>query len=312
MIPRCFARALLLRIAAPMFWGVGIACAFVAAGATSAGRFGQPTAAHSWNSGERHAIAALSPFIDVHTHANPSDPNSAVEAALRARRTENAAIIVFLPPPFSADSTRRYDYNVFGPIIKGHRDKLAFGGGGTLNVMIQRAVRTGKVNPEIEKEFRSRAEDILRQGAVVIGEMAVERFATGAGTYYEYAPPDHPLFLLLADISAEHGGVPIDIHMEAVPQAMPLPRGLKSPPNPALLRPNITAFERLLARNPSAPIVWAHAGSDYTGYRTPALMRRLLQAHPNLYMQIKVDPKAPGYNSPLSKGGSGAIKPSWR
>jgi predicted TIM-barrel fold metal-dependent hydrolase len=67
----------------------------------------------------------------------------------------------------------------------------------------------------------------------------------------------------------------------------------------------------LLAHNPHATIVWAHAGCDNTGYRTTELMRRLLLAHPNLYMEIKVDPAAVGNNSPLSNGGSGAIKPDW-
>ena len=39
------------------------------------------------------------------------------------------------------------------------------------------------------------------------------------------------------------------------------------------------------------------------------LNRRLLQAHPNLYMEIKVDPGAPGKNYPL--GADGKIKPDW-
>jgi len=55
----------------------------------------------------------------------------------------------------------------------------------------------------------------------------------------------------------------------------------------------------------------AHAGWDNTGYRTPALCRRLLQAHPNLYMEVKIDPLMPGKNSPLANGASGAIKPEW-
>jgi|SRR6185437_9140838 len=261
---------------------------------------------------ETRVVVAVSPFIDVHTHPNASDPAGTTRAALRAMRTENAEKLLFLPPPFSPDSPTQYDYEVLRSAEKDHRDELAFGsGGGTLNVMIQQAVRAGQVSPEIKKEFELRAEESLRQGAVGFGEMAAEHFATGPGTYYEYAPADHPLFLALADISARHGGIPIDLHMEAVPQAIPLPAGFKSPPNPPRLHANVAAFERLLAHNPHATIVWAHAGSDNTGYRTVELMRRLLQAHPNLYMEIKVDPAAPGRNSPLSNGGSGLIKPEW-
>ena len=114
-------------------------------------------------------------------------------------------------------------------------------------------------------------------------------------------PPDHPLYLLLADLAAEHN-VPIDIHMEAVPQDMPLPPDLKSPPNAARLHANIAAFERFLAHNPRAKVIWAHLGSDFTGFRTVELDRRLLQTHPNLYMEIKTDPDAHGRNYPLGSG----------
>jgi hypothetical protein len=40
-------------------------------------------------------------------------------------------------------------------------------------------------------------------------------------------------------------------------------------------------------------------------------MRQLLGANPNLYMEIKIDPAAPGKNSPLEHGMAGAIKPQW-
>jgi predicted TIM-barrel fold metal-dependent hydrolase len=90
---------------------------------------------------------------------------------------------------------------------------------------------------------------------------------------------------------------------------MPLPPGLKSPPNAAQLHANIAAFERLLAHNPRAKIIWAHAGSDGTGFRTPELDRRLLVAHANLYLEIKADPGAHGKNYPLAADGK--IKPDW-
>ncbi len=283
----------------------------LAAGLSSHG-FGHPTVADAPHATDAEMVPAASPFIDVHTHPDPSDAVEAVETALRGVRAENAARLLFLPPPFSPDSPNQYDYEVLRSAEKGHRGELAFGGGGgTLNVMIQQAVGAGAISPGLKKQFEARAEEIIREGAAAFGEMAAEHFATGPGTYYEYAPPDHPLFLLLADISAEHGGVPIDIHMEAVPRAMALPAGFKSPPNPPRLHANVAAFERLLAHNPHATIVWAHAGCDNTGYRTTELMRRLLVAHPNLYMEIKVDPAAPGSNSPLSNGGSGTIKPDW-
>jgi predicted TIM-barrel fold metal-dependent hydrolase len=222
---------------------------------------------------------------------------------------ENAAKIVFMPPPFTADDPARYDAEIFLPALKGHADILAMlGGGGSLNTVIQQSARSGDADPEVRRKFKERAEELLRLGVVGFGELTAEHFQ--GATPYQSAPPDHPLFLLLADIAAEHG-VPIVLHMEAVPQAIPLPPPLKSPPNPPELRANIEAFERLLAHNPRARIIWAHAGWDNTGYRTPEFCSRLLRKHPNLYMDVKIDPAKPGKNSPLVNGASGAIKPEW-
>ena len=260
-------------------------------------------------------VAALSPYIDVHAHLDFDTLDASVEAARQSRQarqamtSENAVRVIFLPPPFTSDDASRYDSEQIAAALKNSRAAFAFlGGGGTLNPMIQEAARSGRVTADVTRAFTDRAEQILRQGAVGFGEMTAEHFA--GGTPYQYAAADHPLFLLLADIAARHG-VPIDLHMEAVPRAMKLPADLKSPPNPIDLHENIPAFERLLAHNPRAAIVWAHAGSDNTGYRTAELCRVLLRAHANLYMQIKVDPENPGKNYPLDAV-SGALKPEWR
>lgn len=253
--------------------------------------------------------AETPPFVDVHTHLEPGNPRQSVEAALRAMPAENAVRIVFLPPPFTADDPARYDAELLLPAIAGHEDRLAaFGGGGSLNPMIHEAVRTGDAGPAVRERFRARAEQLLREGAVGFGELAAEHLP--GATPYQSAPPDHPLFLLLADIAAEHG-VPIDLHMEAVSRATPPPTGDGSPPFPARLTPNLDSFEQLLAHNPRARIIWAHAGWDNTGVRTAALCRRLLQAHPNLYMDVKVDPARLGRNPPLERGARAAIDPEW-
>ncbi len=255
------------------------------------------------------AVAAASPFADVHAHWEPADPRGSVGSALRAMRRENASRIVFMPPPLATVDPAQRDAEAVLPWVKEHPDKLAvLGGGGTLNAMIQQSVRSGDAGPEVQRRFRERAQELLRQGAAGFGELAVEHFQ--AATPYQHAPADHPLFLLLADIAAQHG-VPIDLHMEAVPQDIALPGDLKAPPNPPQLAANIAAFERLLAHNRGARIIWAHAGSDNTGYRTPELCRRLLQEHPNLYMDLKIDPLKPAKNSPLTNGAGGSIKPDW-
>jgi predicted TIM-barrel fold metal-dependent hydrolase len=260
-------------------------------------------------SSDAKPVAALSPFIDVHVHMNRGDAEKSVQAAADALRKENAARIIFMPSPWTAEDKDRFDIEYFEAAVKKYAGKLAFlGGGATLDILIQQSLRSGDSGPEVQRKFRESAEDILRQGAIGFGEVTAEHLPSAASPSHQAMPPDHPLFLLLADIAAQHD-VPIDMHMEAIPQTMPLPSNLKSPPNPPQLEGNIAAFERLLAHNPRARIVWAHAGTtDNTGYRTPELCRRLLEAHPNLYMEIKVDPLNPGKNPPLADG---KIKPDW-
>jgi predicted TIM-barrel fold metal-dependent hydrolase len=176
--------------------------------------------------------------------------------------------------------------------------------------MILQSYTSHDAGPEVQRKFKERAEDLLRKGAVGFGELSTGHLSLPSSPVkdYEYAPADHPLLLMLADLAAERG-VPIDIHMEAVTQTIPLPAGLQQPANPPQLPENIAAFERLLKHNPRAKIIWAHAGGDFTGYRTPDLCRRLLAAHPNLYMEIKVDPASLGKNPVVAADGK--IKPDW-
>jgi len=251
-------------------------------------------------------IPAVTPYIEAHTHFDDKDPEGTVRSALAALGRQNATKIFFLMPPDTFDHPGHFDAEVLLPTAKKYPGKLAIlGGGGTLNAMIMQSVATGDAGTAVQKKFKDRADELLREGVIGFGEMSAEHF--DGATPYQYAPPDHPLYLILADIAAQHD-VPIDLHMEAVPADMPLPSDLKSPPNAARLHANIAAFERLLEHNPRARIIWAHAGADGTGFRTPDLCRRLLLAHANLFMEIKADPVAHGKNYPMADG---KIKPEW-
>lgn len=249
---------------------------------------------------------ALTPFVDAHTHLDGNIDDS-IPTALAAMSRQNAAKIILQMPPDVKDPSAHFDAEAILAAVKKYPSKfIVMGGGATLSALIQESIATGNAGTEVQNKFRQRAEEMLRQGAAGFGEMTAEHF--DGATPYQYAPPDHPLFLLLADIAAQHA-VPISLHMEAVVRNMPLPNGLKSPPNPPQLHENITAFERLLDHNRRAIIVWAHAGADGTGHRTPDLCRLLLRAHPNLYMDIKADPLNPGKNYLMTTDGK--IKPDW-
>lgn len=176
--------------------------------------------------------------------------------------------------------------------------------------MIHQAVRDGTIRRGIESRFERTAVEILSKGAIGFGELTAEHLSLRYDHPYESAPPDHPLFLLLSDIAGRHGA-PIDIHMEAVPEDMPLPkiRRLESPHNPKVLHANIAAFERLLAHNRNAKVIWAHVGWCNTGHRTPDLCAELLGRHSNLYMSFKIRRDSMAETRPLAE--DFRIKPEW-
>ena len=250
-------------------------------------------------------VPALNPYVDTHVHFD-GDAQTVVQAALQSLSRQNAAKVFFMPPPDTFETPNRLESDFLLPLVRKHSDKLAIlAGGGTLNAIIQQSVKSGDAGDAVQARFRDRAEEILRMGGIGFGEMTAEHFVSD--TPYQYAPSDHPLFLLLADISAERNA-PIVIHMEAAPQDMAAPT-LLGPRNPARIRGNLAAFERLLAHNRGARIVWAHFGSDSLGFRNPEMARRLLRANPNLYMEIKTDPLNPRSNYPLDANGK--IKPDY-
>lgn len=262
-------------------------------------------------------------FIDTHVHllggmpGGTSDYEGAAKVALQEMSASNVVRSLVMPPPFPAGHATLYDYDAFVGAVRAHRDHLAFlGGGGSLNPMIQEAVRAGQVSDNFKRKFEERARRILADGAVGFGEMTAEHFSIRTqfhpGHPYVSAPADHPLFLLLADIAAA-AAVPIDLHMEAAPRDIPLPPRYASPPNPPEIRANIPGLERLLAHNRKAHIVWVHAGNDLTGHWTVELSRRLLEAHPNLYLSIKIAPPTMPYagvpqSSPIAMG---TLRPEW-
>ena len=240
-------------------------------------------------------------YIDCHNHLAgrygarggfiEKDYEGAARVALSTMDKHGITKMIIMPPPFAPDHPHIYEYKDLLGVCKRHPDRLAFlGGGGTLNVMIHRTAHDKEISPALKAKFRKSALGIFNKGALGFGEFAAEHFSLGPDHIYAWAPPDHPLFLLLAEIAAEHD-VPIDIHMEALPEEMDLPAGLRSPPNPETLRTNIAAFERLLAHNRKAKIIWAHVGWCNTGQRTAALCAELLRKHPNLSMSFKISPR---------------------
>jgi len=237
-------------------------------------------------------------IIDTHNHLLRRPPlscdfASAVDIVTATMDRFGIQKMLIMPTPGLRENC---DSKSLAEITAQYPDRFAFlAGGGTLNPMIHESVSSGELTLDTRTLFAQKAETILEDGAVGFGEITAEHFSFDKNHPYESAPPDHPLLLLLADIAAQNG-VPIDLHMEIIPQDMefndisPMSQSRRSSNNPSKLQANLKSFEQFLDHNPDARIVWVHAGWDNTGFRSPELMGRLLKNHQNLYISIRPFP----------------------
>ncbi len=256
-------------------------------------------------------------WIDTHVHLVSGATNTtgdwagAVQVALADMDKNDIGIAIVMPTP-QPPGNNLYDIADFVDAIKKHPTRFAFlGGGGTLNPMILQDPDAETVSEATRKKFTDIANGILDAGATGFGEMAATHLSLNESHAYHRARPDHPLFLLLAEIAAKRNAV-IDIHMDLVIEPMPTQPRLRdmSQRNPASLVPNLAQFEKLLAHDRGARIIWAHAGIDHTGELNVDVIRRMMQQHPNLYMSLKTMPQSPQPNAPLA--GESRLKPEWR
>lgn len=261
-------------------------------------------------------LAAEAPpaWIDVHAHPDALvgpgevDFEGAAKACVEEMDRRGIARTILMPMPFSPGHLA-FDCGDFVDAIKPYADRLSFlGGGGTLNVMIQETAGDAQAATKLRRKFVEEARAILDRGACGFGEIAILHLSHFDGHPFEQVEGDHPLLLLLADFAAQND-VPIDIHMDPVEKDQQLPSKFASPPSPKTLAANVASFERLLAHNPKARIVWAHAGWDETGCLTVDLLRRLLRAHPNLCLSIKIDTTGLAAHSPLDE--QGEVRKEW-
>lgn len=263
------------------------------------------------------ALAQVPGIIDTHNHIQNGGPRGtnfrgSLDAALRRMDQFGIRRIIIMPPPMAPGMPGVYDIESYGFAKQAYAGRiLPGGGGGSLNAMIH-ASAPDSVTDDVKKVFRTRAEQIVAAGAVAFGEIALHHLSLrlmGPQHPYEWTPADHPLLMLLADIAAEEN-IPMDLHMDLVPEDMNLPdRPALNPTNPALLKANMAAFERLLAHNRGAKIVWAHAGTDPLGTRTPQIQRELLSRNPNLFMSLRLGGIGPAPFFAL--GPDKKLKPLW-
>lgn len=262
--------------------------------------------------GDLPEVRAPVSYVDVHVHPVATGPGagviSSLDDELSAMAQAGMRRLILMPPPQTGNQRAAWDYESFIEALRRQPAHFGFlGGGGSLNVMIHETP-ADRVDDALRQRFTERAERILADGAAGFGEIAVHHLSLTSGHPYESVPADHPLLLLLADIAAARDVV-MDLHFDLVASDMTLPEPLRHEANPAQLRENLTSFERLLDHNARARIVWAHAGSDPLGHWTPAISRKLLSRHSNLYMSLRTSGPNSGMRNTLLAGG--AIDPEW-
>jgi len=240
------------------------------------------------------AAAAELTLIDTHAHldhaGNLGNLSYTMDSALATMDRLGIRLSIVEPPPQVSGLPVTYDCDRMKFVARDGKGRFRInGGGGRINAFIQETA-SDDVTDRMKARFRERVDEVLGCGIVGFGEIAAHHMSMaqmGERHPYEWTPPDHPLLLMLADIAAEKD-IPIDLHLDLVPEDMPLPnRPIFNATNPRTLKANLAGFERLLDHNKAARIIWAHAGSDPLQTKTPEVLRALMTRHANLYASIR-------------------------
>lgn len=250
-------------------------------------------------------------WTDVHFHWTMDDASSTQELAeksLALMQAENIRTLVVSsqPRPGQAGS----NFLEVQKLLEPHGKRFAvLAGGNSLNPLMHQ-IYEGKVPADTVERFRALAEHSATSGVKGFGEIALHHISLNDQHAYEAIPADDELVKILVDVVAQHGLV-IDVHFDPVLAKMAKPEKLESPNNPAEFEPNFEAFERMLAYNRKARIVWAHAGGvDMLGHYTPQLVQTLLERHPNLFFSLRPMGREPGVM--LRAGPKGKrLNPEW-
>ncbi len=265
--------------------------------------------------GPSAAPSATTPWIDTHVHLRLGSGSlrGGLEQAQRLMNEAGIRWAVVLPQPFPKQgrSRNRYDIPQLSELTKAFPGRFVLLGGGHLINGLIEGTPPEDVTEAVRRSFAEKATAILDAGAKGFGEMGMMHLSHFPGHPSYWVRPDHPLFLLLADIAGARQAV-IDIHMDVVERDAPTPRPLAKGQNPAAMKANVDLFERFVAHNRDARIVLAHAGWDVTGQWSAALSRRLLAAHSNLYMSLKITGLATrGKNRMMTAGNPPSVNAEW-
>ena len=271
--------------------GLGVGGSMAAGGGGAAA--GGGGAGGTGGSGGSGGSAELPPWIDTHAHPRGIDSTcttqECVDAVIATLDAYAVRKTIFMHPPSQAGASNPALESSVLATVQLATDRFFYGAGGNLlNSLIHQTPESGEVPPDLLLEFEQTTAALIAAGELVcFGELAALHVSYAEDHAFEEIPPDSVLFRRLAEL-AEPGGIPIDLHMDAVVQTKLTPPFYtnQSPNNPPELQGNIESLKALLTDHPNARIVWAHVGRDTTGDLSAELVDGLLAEHSNLIIQI--------------------------
>src|SRR4030042_6691417 len=138
-------------------------------------------------------------IIDTHAHFSAKRPNSKreyEEIAVKCMEKMDALGIkktIIMPHPITYGQEMTYTYKAFMEAVNKYPDRFDFmGGGGTLNVLLNKDKKNKEISEKQLDNFKKTALQIIDDKAVGFGEISPEHFSLRKGHPYESFAPDHP------------------------------------------------------------------------------------------------------------------------
>jgi predicted TIM-barrel fold metal-dependent hydrolase len=218
------------------------------------------------------------PIVDLHFHPEPGWGDlDALFDRVGVRAAGNGAMA---PDSVAIELAERHAGRV-----------IPFGGGHELRrLVLEHGERAWNLEVGATEAYLDALEAELVRGRLRgIGELHVNNSSSYiAGSPRYRFPADSPLMQRLFDLSARHG-IPVSVHMDAEPES-------------------VEQMERLLASNREGTWLWAHTGH----VAEPALLHRLLEAHPNLYCELSYRISIMSSRTAIPMDEAGRLREEWR
>jgi predicted TIM-barrel fold metal-dependent hydrolase len=218
-------------------------------------------------------------LVDLHFHPDPAWGTSLV-ALLDRLGVRTAGNGGSLPDATVLAEAERHGGRV-----------VAFAGGAHVRQLVSRYGQAAwaVTAPEVELFLEELGANLATGRLRGIGEIHVNNRMSNLPNTTPYRfPADSPLMQRLWRLSATYG-FPVSVHMDAE-------------------RESAEEMERLLASDRKGTWLWAHTGH----YAEPALVRRLLAEHPNLYCELSYRVSISPSRTAKPMDDAGRLQEQWR